>query len=241
MDSLIKPCEIDLDKYLEIINKNIISQEELRLISAYPYVSMSHYCTDLKPSEYNDVIDVEIFNIWFFFYNLSLIFGIGSQDSVTRMNNLFRQEPFKSAILVARQEKNESDRVSRFMIDCCKMILSLGKKGTTFDSPINIRIYGDLPFRFTDTLRNQADAWYRNFVNLKLDAMKVVYRSFGPDVAYSFIFKSVAHSLYEFHPSRYSLYHYHCKDESEAIHQIMHNFVKYIENNRTYIKFKQSK
>lgn len=69
-----------------------------------------------------------------------------------------------------------------------------------------------------------ADEWFSNFVNLKLEGMKKVYRELGVETAYTFVVSSTLHSLYHFAPERYHIEY--CQSEDEALHKVLRIFTE---------------
>lgn len=220
---------ITKDQFFSLLDSQTTLEDSFRL-AKYPYVSMSQYCSDLKPHE--SVNDVEDYNIWLFINTISLLFGQRSEQEQKKLHECMKVPPLSWAITVANLEPDPSDRIPKFISECCKIILSQKKTLSNFESPIDIKIVGDLPFRFTNTLRTQANDWFSNFVNLKLEGMTRVYKSCGPDRALSFVLGSTAYSLYSFHPYRYSINS--CRSEDEALKKILHTFADRLKYNPYY-------
>lgn len=214
--------QIDKYEYERLLESGIHSKQEMYRLASYPYVSLLSQYKNLSVYENKKIREIEDDNISTFLRLVSLIFGIGDQDEVNTVRRLMNEEPLRSAVIAARQEIDPSDREPRFFELASKILLSVDKKGTSFLNAINIRINGKIPsWPFSDR-QDIADNWFRNFVDIKLNGMKVVYKGLGAEMAYTFIVSSTLYSLYFFAPSRY--YISACRSDDEALHEVLRVF-----------------
>ena len=214
--------KIDKYEYERLLESGIHSTQEMYRLASYPYVSLLSQYKNLSVYDQKKIREIEDDNISTFLRLTSLIFGIGNQDEVNTIRRLMNEEPLRSAVIAARQEIDPSDSEPKFFELASKILLSVDKKGTSFLNAINIRINGKIPaWPFSDR-QDIADNWYRNFVDIKLNGMKIVYKGLGVEMAYKFIVSSTIYSLYFFAPSRY--YISSCRSDDEALHEVFRTF-----------------
>ena len=215
--------KIDEYEYKRLLGIKLNTIQDMYRLASYPYVSLLFQYKNLSFYEQRKIREIEDDNISTFLRIISLLFGIGSKEEVDTINNNMNCEPLRSAVIAAKQESNPLERVSKCIELACKLLLSVGKDGTNRFHAINVKINGKIPaFPFSDR-QNIADMWFRNFVDIKLDGMKKVYRDLGADVAYKFVVSSTLYSLYHFAPSRYNISA--CCSDDEALHKVFEIFI----------------
>lgn len=216
---------IDKEEYERLLESKIQSTQDMYKLASYPYVSLLSKYDNLSSHEQIKIRDIEDENIFTFLRLVSLLFGIGDQDEVKTIHKCLNEEPLRSAVIAAKQEKDSSDRAPRFFELACKILLSIEKKGTSNFNAINVKISGKIPAWPFSNRQEVADEWFRNFVDIKLNGMKKVYKDLGADKAYLFLLSTTSYSLYFFHPSRYNISM--CSSDDEALHRVLELFTNF--------------
>lgn len=213
----------DKKVFFSLLEKENLKHEECYQLAYYPYVSLTNYCDITSPNEKRICKNIENKNIWQFIQIISLLFGVGSEETLEMLNREMRNEPLRSAIVASRLHPNSHERIIVYVETACKILLSIDKKGTSPQNLINVKIDGKMPFRLlSPNLQNKGDEWFQNFVNIKLITLRKAYNCIGSEKIYPFFLTSIASSLYFFSPSIYNISQ--CNDENEMLHLILNTF-----------------
>lgn len=215
----------DKQVFFSLLEKENLKHAECYQLAYYPYVSLANFCDITSPNEKRICKNIEDTNIRQFVQIISLLFGVGSEDTLNLLHSEMQNEPLRSAIIASRLHPIPQERIIVFIENACKILLSINKKGTGAQNIINVRIDGKMPFRLLSTnLQNKGDEWFENFVNIKLITLRKAYNCLGREKIYPFFLTSIASSLYSFSPSRYNISR--CNDENEMLHLILDTFIK---------------
>lgn len=214
--------KIDKCEYQQLLEARLCSKEDMYRLASYPYVSLLSRYENLSGYENKRIREIEDINVSNFLHVVSTLFGIGSQNEVNMLNRNMNSEPLRSAVIAARQETDPTDRMPKYIELACKILLSIDKQGTNMLNAINIKINGKIPASPFSNRQRIADDWYRDFVEIKLNGMKKVYKDLGGEDAYIFIVVSTLQSLYHFASYRYNIRF--CNSENEALHKILKIF-----------------
>lgn len=216
--------QIDEYEYLQMLDSKLCSKQDMFRLASYPYVSLLSKYKNLLSYEQRKIREIEDDSVFAFFHILSLLFGIGSQNEIDTINRNMNVEPLRSAVIAARQEVDPAERAPKYIELACKILLSLEERGYNKMNVINIRVRGNIPGMPFSNRQRIADEWFSNFVNLKIEGMKKVYRELGVEAAYTFVVSSTLHSLYHFAPERYHIEY--CQSEDEALHKVLRIFTE---------------
>ena len=216
-------------EYESLLNRNLVTKQDLFQLSSYPYVSLLSLYHNIDLNERTEIRKIEDENIFHFFHCVSLLFGIGEEKTIATLRANMNIEPLRSAVMMAKLKKNADEVESTFIELACKMLLSLDKKGTSLDHAMNIKLYGNIPALPFSYRQKKGDEWFNKFVCIKLDGMKKVYKELGRFAAYQFILLSVTNSLYYFSPERFDIKH--CMNEEDTAYHIIKVFLEQIDNN----------
>ena len=216
--------QIDEYEYKQMLDSKLCSKQDMFRLASFPYVSLLSKYKNLMSYEQRKIREIEDDSVFAFFHILSLLFGIGSQSEIDTINRNMNVEPLRSAVIAARQELDPAERAPKYFELACKILLSLDERGYSMMNVINIRVRGKIPGMPFSNRQKIADEWFSNFVNLKLEGMKKVYRELGAEMAYTFVVSSTLHSLYHFAPERYHIEY--CQSEDEALHKVLRIFTE---------------
>ena len=213
---------INKNEYDLLLCKSYLNEEDKFKLATYPFSSLTSYC-GIKhyDTERKEVERIEERNIYHFFNAINVLFSASNAGDTTFMN-CFKDEPLRTAVILANQERNASLKIPMLIKYACLILLSIDKKGTSRSNPINVRIVGKMPFDLFSSKQKRADLWFHDFVTNKLDGMCKVYKDWGGEDAFIFLYRSIAYSLKFFFPEKYNTAW--IADEDEAIKSIIKKF-----------------
>ena len=214
---------IDKNEYDLLLCKSYLNEEDKFKLATYPFSSLTSYCgIKYYDTERKEVERIEERNIYHFFNAINVLFNASIAEDATFINS-FKDEPLRTAVILANQERDASLRVPLLLKYACLILLSIDKKGTNRNNPINVRIVGRIPFDFFFFFQKRADLWFHDFVTNKLDGMCKICKDWGLQDAFIYLYRSIAYSLKFFFPEKYDTSW--IADEDEAIKFIIKKFV----------------
>lgn len=216
--------KIDEIEYTRLLGSGIRTVQDMFLLASYPYVSLLTKYNNIDSNDLRKIREIEDDSIFAFLNIVNIVFGNGSEKEVSAFKRSLNEEPLRSAVIAARQENDPSEREALFLELSCKLLLSIDEQGrfSRLDST-KVKIRGKIPsWPFSTKRQELADEWFGNFVDVKLNGMKAVYKVLGAANALKFVFSSSLHSLYFFDPSRYNISA--CRTEDEALHEVFRIF-----------------
>lgn len=218
-----------LSEYNSLLSLANHDNEQIQKIAKYPYISLLSLCEEVTSYDKTKIKEIEDLNIWYLINSINLIFGLASSEQQSLFNSNLTKEPLRTAIILAQQESNPEYRFITFAELACKILLSNGGTPGIFLDPIDVKINGTMPRNFFKSRQKIGDSWFNGFIDNKLAVLRFAYLndSDSPEKAYSIFLKSIAYSLFSFTPNRYRIQY--CKDEDEALHLILNNFIKTVE------------
>lgn len=223
--------EISADEYSYLINKTILSNEDIIKIAQYPGESLISYCKNKISFSGIGFIEEKITaiqnqNILYFINAINLLFGLGDSKSQEIFNKNLTKEPLRTAVFMARQEYDQKKRFSTFICTACKILLSDGGKVGILNDPIDVKIKGDMPHILFRNLQNIGNEWYEIFVSNKLKVATLAIQNIDEETAYAIILRSLAYSMYYFAPYKYNIAN--CNDEDAALHLVIKQFLTHL-------------
>lgn len=205
-------------EFLRVLNQPTLSINDRYKLDAFPFVSLTHYCSDLSANEIGPTRLIEEKNLNSFFNILMAMLGVQCQEQIQRLISTDL-----TCIEIIKEVKKKSSGIDR---DCIllkiftKYMLSSIAHSRDITKPT---IQGKMPQKMFSFRQSTADEWFNKIVTIKLESTAKVYRYMGREEAVTHVFSSFAHSFYNFNPSKYDISR--CPDTNEAIYTILKSVV----------------
>ena len=214
------------NEYNSLLGKHNLTISEIYKLSQYPCTSLTSCFKDYCYREKVQILEDN--NIFYLLNAVNLIFGFAPKSDQEVFNRNLTKEPLRTAVFLASRKSDPKERFSTFVCTACEILLSNGGKSGLFNDPIDVKLYGKMPFRLLGVSQKIADDWYKTFVEQKLTVAKLAIESVGEENAYAIILRSIIYSIYFFAPYKYNIAN--CRDEDEALHLILKQFITKFKN-----------
>ena len=198
-----------------ISEKSFIGKKERFTMDSYVMSSLVDFCGDIRQNEIDKVHEVESESILHFLNVTMSLFGKYNQEV---FGKLLRTNPFDMLVqeINTSYSGKEKDRI--YIMAVTKMVLANG------DTSLKVKAAGNMPQKMFSFRQMTADEWFQHFVDRALYRIAHVYENLGIDDATGSLCAICAYQLYHSRPSRFDISN--CKDDDEALHQILEAFVK---------------
>lgn len=223
--------DITANEYSYLTSQKTLSNEDILKIAQYPGESLVSYCKNKITSSSIRLIEDKITyiqnqNILYFINAINLLFGLSDNKSQDVLNNNLTKEPLRTAVFMARQEREPKKQFSTFICTACKILLSNGGKVGILNDPIDVKIKGEMPHFLFHNLQNIGNEWYKIFIDSKLKVATLAIQNIDEETAYAIILRSLAYSIYYFAPYKYNIAN--CNDEDTALHLVLKQFLTHL-------------
>lgn len=217
------------ERYLILINKDIISLDELDELIRYPFVPLEAYSKNLSSSDKYKIKLIEDINIYYFFKALRIVFGESSSEESSMFQRSLLIEPLKTAVMLSKTKCSPIEQYISFIENSCKILLSSHKGYTKYENFLTVNIVGNMPRDFLSSRQEEGNKWYQDFIEHKFKVFEKICFMGLKERAFDLLLTSLAYSIYYFTPSRF--YIPNEMDENNSIYIVLTTFINRINVN----------
>lgn len=209
---------IDFDEFKRILDKPVLTQQDIFKVNSYPYLSLAEKCGDIKPSEINAVREIADKNIKFFFNIITTVLGIQQKDLFLQV---LQRDPYPMLLSILKEDYSGNEFLYVAIPTITKVMLTQSTGNYSPRKPVNIKIDGKMPQKFMSFRQMSGDEWFSGFVDMKLYSFREIFKKCGLEKAISHLFSSFSYSFYYNNPSKYDISS--CLTENDAISKVLNN------------------